>query len=119
MPNWDVLGRGEPYVGPRETLRDRPRETSLSPRVLCVPVVRDGTVIALLGGTGHRARSFGKTGVDVATIIAGYLSVAMTNAELYGALKARERELKHQAIARPADRPGQPGQPPANASTMP
>ena len=101
MPNWDVLGRGEAYVGPRETLRDRPHETSLSPRVLCVPVVRDGTVIALLGGTGHRARSFGKTGVDVATIIAGYLSVAMTNAELYGALKARERELKHQATHDP------------------
>jgi len=101
MPNWDVLSKGEAYVGPRETLQDRPHETRSSPKVLCVPVVRDGTVIALLGATGHRARSFGKTGVDIATIIAGYLSVAMTNAELYGALKARERELKHQATHDP------------------
>lgn len=101
MPNWDVLSRGEAYVGPRETIVDRPHETAESPRVLCVPVMRDGVVIALLGGTGHRARSFGKTGVDVATIIASYLSVAMTNAELYRTLTARERELKHQATHDP------------------
>src|SRR6185369_1018958 len=97
----DLTGTDSAYIGPRETLQDRPHETRSSPKVLCVPVVRDGTVIALLGATGHRARSFGKTGVDIATIIAGYLSVAMTNAELYGALKARERELKHQATHDP------------------
>jgi diguanylate cyclase (GGDEF)-like protein len=101
MPNWDVLSKGQAYVGPRETIRDRPHETQLSPQVLCVPVVRDGTVIGLLGATGHRARTFGKTGVDVATIIAGYLSVAWTNAELYRTLRARERELKHQATHDP------------------
>ncbi len=83
MPNWDQLSVGRAYVGPRETIRDRPRETDSSPTVLCVPVMRDGALIALLGATGHRARSFGKTGVDVATIMANYLSVAMTNAELY------------------------------------
>src|SRR5262249_13445865 len=81
MPNWDVLSKGEAYVGLRETIPDRPHETKASPKVLCVPVVREGTVIALLGGTGHRAHSFGKTGVDIATIIAAYLCVAMTNTE--------------------------------------
>jgi diguanylate cyclase (GGDEF)-like protein len=101
MPNWDVLSKGQAYIGPRETISDRPHETRPSPKVLCVPVMRDGNVIALLGATGHRARSFGKTGVDIATIIAGYLSVAMTNYELYGALKAREHELKHKATHDP------------------
>jgi len=101
MPNWDVLSKGEAYVGPRETISDRPHETRSSPRVLAVPVVRDGTVIALLGATGHRPRSFGKTGVDVATVIAGYLSAAMTNAELYRALRAREHELRHKATHDP------------------
>jgi diguanylate cyclase (GGDEF)-like protein len=97
MPNWDVLSKGQAYIGRRETLEDRPHETRSSPKVLCVPVLRDGTVIALIGATGHRARSFGKTSVDVATIIAGYLSAAMTNAELYQTLATREHELEHQA----------------------
>jgi diguanylate cyclase (GGDEF)-like protein len=97
MPNWDILSQGQPYVGPQETIRDRPDETNESPIVLSVPVVRDGVVIALLGATGHRPRSFGRTGVDIATIIASYLSAAMTNAELYRTLSEREQELEHQA----------------------
>jgi diguanylate cyclase (GGDEF)-like protein len=101
MPNWDVLSKGEAYVGPRETVRDRPHETEASPRVLCVPVMRDGAAIALLGATGHRSRSFGKTGIDVAIIIAGYLSAAMANAELYHTLTERERELEHQTTHDP------------------
>ena len=97
MPNWDLLGAGRPYVGPRETIRARPDETDGSPTVLCVPVMRDDTVIALLGATGHRARSFGKTGIDVAIIMANYLSVAMTNAELYRTLVVREQEFRERA----------------------
>jgi diguanylate cyclase (GGDEF)-like protein len=97
MPNWDRLSVGRPYVGPRERIPDRPDETAASPTVLCVPVMRDGAVTALLGATGHRARSFGKTGVDVAVILANHLSVAMTNAQLYRALIEREQELRHRA----------------------
>jgi diguanylate cyclase (GGDEF)-like protein len=97
MPNWDLFSTGRPYVGPRERIRARPDETDDSPTVLCVPVMRDNAVVALLGATGHRARSFGKTGVDVAIIVANYLSVAMTNAELYRALVDREQELRRRA----------------------
>ncbi len=97
MPNWEQLSAGEPYVGPRETIRDRPEETEESPTVLCVPVMRDGAAIALLGATGHRARSFGKTGIDVAVIMANYLSVAISNAQLYRALTEREQELQQRA----------------------
>jgi diguanylate cyclase (GGDEF)-like protein len=97
MPHWELLAGGRPYVGPRETIRDRPDETETSPTVLCVPVMRDDAVIALLGATGHLARSFGKTGVDVAIIMANYLSVAITNAELYRTLIEREQELRQRA----------------------
>ena len=97
MPNWELFSAGLPYVGPRETIPDRPDETDASPTVLCVPVMRNGTAIALLGATGHRARSFGKTGVDVAVIMANHLSVAMTNAELYRTLIEREYELRQRA----------------------
>ena len=110
MPNWDVLSKGEAYVGLRETLSDRPHETKSSPKVLCVPVVRDGTTVALLGGTGHRARSFCKTSVDVATTISGYLSAAMTNVELYQKLADRELQLKHQATHDPLTGLAQPFQ---------
>jgi diguanylate cyclase (GGDEF)-like protein len=101
MPNWDVLSTGRAYVGPREVIAERPDETNTSPTVLCVPVVRDGTVVALLGATGHRSRSFGKTGVDIATILANYLSAAITNADLYRTLKQRERELQRRAASDP------------------
>jgi diguanylate cyclase (GGDEF)-like protein len=97
MPNWELFSAGKPYVGPRERIPDRPDETDESPTVLCVPVMRDGKPIALLGATGHRARSFNKTGVDVAIIMANYLNVAMTNAELYGTLVEREQELRQRA----------------------
>jgi diguanylate cyclase (GGDEF)-like protein len=97
MPNWETLSAGRPYVGPRETIPHRPDETNESPTVLCVPVMRHGTPIALLGATGHRARSFGKASVDVAVIMANYLNVTMANAQLYGALREREQELQRRA----------------------
>ena len=97
MPNWKQLSAGEAYVGQRERIPERPHETAGSPTVLCVPVMRDGVVLALLGATGHRARSFGKTGIDIATIMANYLSAAMANATLYLTLTEREQELRRQA----------------------
>ena len=101
MPQWHLFSRGEVYVGPRETIADRPDETDESPIVLCVPVMRNGTAVLLLGATGHRARSFGKTGIDVARIMASHLSVALTNAELYRVLTEREDDLRRQAAHDP------------------
>ena len=101
MPNWDLFSVGKPYVGPRERIEARPDETEASPTVLCVPVMREGAPIALLGATGHRARSFGKAGIDVAVIMANYLNVAMANASLYRALREREQELQRRALHDP------------------
>jgi diguanylate cyclase (GGDEF)-like protein len=101
MPQWHLFSRGEVYVGPRSVIAERPDETDPSPIVLCVPVMRNGTAVLLLGATGHRARSFGKTGVDIARIMAGHLSVALTNAELYRVLTEREDDLRHQAAHDP------------------
>jgi len=97
MPHWDLLSTGKPYIGPREIIAERPDETGPSPTVLCVPVMRDNTAVALLGATGHRPRSFGKTSMDIATILANYLTAAMINADLYRTLRERERELHHRA----------------------
>ncbi len=101
MPNWDVLSTGRAYVGPREVIAERPDETDTSPTVLCVPVMQEGNVVALLGATGHRSRSFGKTGVDIATVLANYLSAAVTKAHLYRSLMQRERELRRRASSDP------------------
>jgi len=89
LPGWDRLRAGEPFVGLGEA----------GQTVMLVPVTRDGEVIAVLTARGRRARSFGKTAAEVATVLANYLSVAITNGELYRALKAREREL-HRRVSR-------------------
>ena len=102
MPNWgDLLSKGRPYVGPRQIIAERPEETETSPTVLCVPVMRDGIAVALLGATGHRPTSFGKTSLDIAAILANHLSSAMTNADLYQTLRQRESELQRRATHDP------------------
>ena len=99
---------GEPYAGARRTATDP---------LLLVPVMRDGEVIAVLAAQGRRARSFGKSVVEVAMVLASYLSAAISNGELYRPLNAREQELRRRATrdpltglanrmtAAPADRP--------------
>ena len=91
LPGWERVRGGEPYVGPGSDDR----------MLLLVPVMRDGAVTAVLGARGHRARSFGKTAVEVATVLANYLSVAITNGDLYRTLQARERELDRRASRDP------------------
>src|SRR4029453_13986354 len=90
MPQWHLFSRGEVYVGPRSVIAERPDETDDSPIVLCVPVMRNGTAVLLLGATGHRARSFGKTGVEIPRIMAGPPSVPLPQRELYRVLTERE-----------------------------
>ncbi|WP_143049881.1 putative bifunctional diguanylate cyclase/phosphodiesterase [Asanoa ishikariensis] len=92
LPGWPRLAAGEAYVGPGTT-NDDP--------MLLVPVMRDGTVIAVLAARGRRARSFGKSSVEVAQVLASYLSVAMSNGEHYRRLKAREQELHRRASRDP------------------
>ncbi|MEV4533864.1 EAL domain-containing protein [Asanoa sp. NPDC049518] len=92
LPGWARLSAGEAYVGPATTSDDP---------VLLVPVMRDGTAIAVLAAKGRRARSFGKSSVEVAQVLASYLSVAMANGEHYRRLKAREHELQRRASRDP------------------
>jgi diguanylate cyclase (GGDEF)-like protein/PAS domain S-box-containing protein len=76
LPPWGAALSGTPYRG-----GDDPTDA-----VLCVPVVRDGAVVALLGVAGERPRLFQRDTVEVVTIFANYLGAAMANAELYRAL---------------------------------
>ncbi|GIF72503.1 hypothetical protein Asi02nite_20210 [Asanoa siamensis] len=93
LPGWPRLAAGEAYVGPGGANGDDP--------MLLVPVMRDGGVIAVLAAKGRRARSFGKSAVEVAQVLAAYLSVAISNGELYRRLKAREQELHRRASRDP------------------
>ncbi|SNS60590.1 diguanylate cyclase (GGDEF) domain-containing protein [Asanoa hainanensis] len=92
LPGWSRLAAGEAYVGPNPTSDDP---------ILLVPVMRDGTVIAVLAARGRRVRSFGKSSVEIAQVLASYLSVAMANGEHYRRLKAREQELHRRASRDP------------------
>jgi diguanylate cyclase (GGDEF)-like protein len=91
LPGWARLSAGEPYAGPGAG--DDP--------LLLVPVMRDDAVIAVLAAKGRRARSFGKSVVEVAVVLASYLSAAISNSELYRRLKAREQELHRRASRDP------------------
>jgi diguanylate cyclase (GGDEF)-like protein len=95
LPQWNSLSAGDAFAGPCGVQSERRR------MILCVPVTRNGATIALLCASGQRARSFGKTAVEVTTILANYLSVAMTNGDLYQALAANERELRRRATHDP------------------
>jgi diguanylate cyclase (GGDEF)-like protein len=57
--------------------------------VLRVPVIRDDEAIALLFAARDRARPFAKDALEITAIFANYLGVAMTNADLYRALRLR------------------------------
>jgi diguanylate cyclase (GGDEF)-like protein len=56
---------------------------------LCVPVVRDNVEVALLCAAREHPRPFAKDAVEIVTIFANYLAVAMANAELYRVLQQR------------------------------
>jgi len=57
--------------------------------VLRVPVTRDDEAVALLFAARDRARPFAKDSLEITTIFANYLAVAMANADLYRALRLR------------------------------
>jgi len=57
--------------------------------VLRVPVVRDGETAALLFAARERPRPFAKDALEITTIFANYLGVAMANADLYRTLRLR------------------------------
>jgi diguanylate cyclase (GGDEF)-like protein/PAS domain S-box-containing protein len=62
--------------------------------VLCVPVLREGTPVALLYAARDRPTPFPQDLVEITTIFANYLAAAMANAELYRALQHSESSLR-------------------------
>jgi diguanylate cyclase (GGDEF)-like protein len=75
---------------------------------MCVPVLRDGSPVALLYATRNAPRPFGGGVVEIATILASYVGAALENSTLYGELRQQatrdpltglaNRELAEQRI---------------------
>jgi diguanylate cyclase (GGDEF)-like protein len=86
---WHTAARGEAWTGFAE-----PWEGSVPRTVLCVPVLRDSTPIALLYASRNGPRPFGVEVTEIAMIFASYFSTALENAGLY-------RELRHRATQDP------------------
>ncbi|MFC7484143.1 putative bifunctional diguanylate cyclase/phosphodiesterase [Luedemannella flava] len=84
LPAWGAALSGTPYCGGAGT----------ADQVLCVPVIRDGAVVALLGTASDRPRLFRQDAIEVITIFASHLGAAMANAELYRALAQNESWLR-------------------------
>lgn len=69
-------------------------EERVAGSLLAVPVTHGEAVVALLFAVHSRPRLFTRDTVDIATLFASYLKVALTNAELYRALGEGEESLR-------------------------
>ncbi|HEV7898640.1 MAG TPA: EAL domain-containing protein [Planosporangium sp.] len=92
LPGWPAAARGEAFRGPHPGAGGGDART-----LLCVPVTRDGGAAALLYAFRDGRRPFQGEAVETARIFANHLAAAMTNAELYRALRESEASLRHQA----------------------
>jgi diguanylate cyclase (GGDEF)-like protein len=99
----DDIAQLRAHVGlARSDVGSWPRPVAdLPPAGLSVPVKREGETVALLCATGRYTQYFGKTAVEVTTILANYLAVALSNTELYRALAQSEAELRWRATHDP------------------
>lgn len=101
LPGWQAATRGQPYdEGSPPQDQDLGADVGTHPagpparRLLCVPVLRDGLVTALLYAARSTPRPFGGDALETSTIFATYLGAAMANAELYRALVRSESSLR-------------------------
>ncbi|HEY8534188.1 MAG TPA: EAL domain-containing protein [Micromonospora sp.] len=85
LPGWAEVAQGAAYRGTDPTT-DR--------AMLVVPVMRDGTPVALLYAFRDAARPFLATAVEAAVTFANYFGAAITNADLYRALRSSEESLR-------------------------
>jgi diguanylate cyclase (GGDEF)-like protein len=92
LPGWSTAVCGEAFRGP-----DADPDGRDTRALVCVPVMRDGAPTALLYAFRDGRRPFGGEAVETARIFANHLAAAMTNAELYRALRDSEASLRHQA----------------------
>jgi diguanylate cyclase (GGDEF)-like protein len=93
---WPAALRGEPWV-----VNDREQEPPTNGRrpgwgrtMICVPVMDDGTPIALLYAGHSRPAYFSRPTIEAAAVLAGYVGAAMINARLYAALSQSESQLR-------------------------
>ncbi len=96
VPEWPAARRGEAVTAaegsvPKAGAHDH---GPCAQATLCVPVMRDGRPAALLYAARDSSRPFSRDAVETATIFANYVGAAMTNAELYHALRESESSLR-------------------------
>jgi diguanylate cyclase (GGDEF)-like protein len=89
-PGWEMARRGRPHA-----------MLTGSRRLICVPVMRDGSVCAILYAEHDPSEPFTGDAIDILAIFANYVAAAMANAELYRALWQSEASLRLNATRDP------------------
>jgi diguanylate cyclase (GGDEF)-like protein/PAS domain S-box-containing protein len=93
LPGWSPLLRGEPVFEPR--LKHAGLVAKGAARsAVAVPVMREGAPIAVLYALRDVRRPFPADAAEIVAIFANYLGSAMTNAQLYRALRDSETSLR-------------------------
>jgi diguanylate cyclase (GGDEF)-like protein len=94
---WPSALRGESFVlddmhtAPPNSLARVPTWVR---NLACVPVLQDGTPIALLYVGHSRPGFFSRSTIEAAAVLAGYVGAALVNARLYSALVESESQLR-------------------------
>jgi len=94
---WPSVADGQPFNC--DDLQQRPGVAG-NPQLdwirslLCVPVLRDGSPVALLYAGHSRVGFFSQATVDAAAVLAAYVGAALVNAGLYSALASNESQLR-------------------------
>jgi diguanylate cyclase (GGDEF)-like protein/PAS domain S-box-containing protein len=93
LPSWSALRRGEPVFEPK---LEHPGlvATGAARAAVAVPVMREGAPIAVLYAVRDVRRPFPADAAEIVAIFANYLGSAMTNAQLYRALRDSETSLR-------------------------
>jgi diguanylate cyclase (GGDEF)-like protein/PAS domain S-box-containing protein len=90
LVGWDDLRHGEVMNCTAQAVD----QGQVAGSLLAVPVLHGGEVVAVLYAVHSRSRLFTQDTVDISTLFASYLKVALTNAELYRALGHSEEYLR-------------------------
>jgi diguanylate cyclase (GGDEF)-like protein/PAS domain S-box-containing protein len=99
LVGWETVRCGHPHQGTGRALDNGPEPPGddageRGSHTLCVPVMRDGGLAALLLATSDEPRAFTRNTVEMAMVFANYVGAAIVNAELYRALGRSEASLR-------------------------
>ncbi|MDR7278894.1 putative bifunctional diguanylate cyclase/phosphodiesterase [Catenuloplanes atrovinosus] len=87
LPGWHAVRAGEMFAGHL----DHPRHGG---SLLAIPIMRDDALVLVVYAHRGEHRPFRRDAVDSAAIFATYVGAAMSNAELYLALRSSENSLR-------------------------